>query len=150
MHNLRLIPVFALALLSSLHDLAFAQTQQPEPPPPTTPTAPPTQTESSSAKKSSAKHQRDFLIKGTVFTQEGLSYPGAQLRIRKTGEKSFRWKDATNSRGEFAIRVVQGSKYEVVASAKGCKEQTKSVDATGNQRVEEIVFHMEREGGKPQ
>lgn len=149
MRSRRLISVFSLAVLFLPPALLFAQTQQPEPNPPTAPTAPPAQTGSSSSKKSQAKHQHDFLIKGTVFTQEGLSYPGAQIRIRKAGTKSFHWQDAANSRGEFAIRVIQGAKYEVVVSAKGCKEQTKSVDATGDQRVGEIVFHMEREGGKP-
>jgi hypothetical protein len=137
-----------LAVLFLSPALLFAQTQQPQPNPPPAPAAPPVQTGSSSSKKSQSKHQHDFLIKGTVFTQEGLSYPGAQIRIRKTGTKSFHWQDAANSRGEFAIRVTQGAKYEVVVSAKGCKEQMKSVDATGDQRVGEVVFHMEREGGK--
>ena len=149
MRSQRLISVFGLAVLFFPPALVFAQTQQPGPPPPTAPTAPPAKTGASSGKKSNSKHQHDFLIKGTVFTQEGLSYPGAQIRIRKAGTKSFHWQDAANSRGEFAIRVIQGAKYEVVVSAKGCKEQTKSVDATGDQRVGEVVFHMEREGGKP-
>ena len=148
MRGQRLLSVFGLAVLSLPPAVLFAQTQQPEPNPPAAPTAPPAQTGSSSSKKSQLKHQHDFLIKGTVFTQEGLSYPGAQIRIRRAGTKSFHWQDAANSRGEFAIRVIQGAKYEVVVNAKGCKEQTKSVDATGDQRVGEVVFHMEREGGK--
>src|SRR5262245_27169281 len=132
--------IFGLAVLS-LPALAFAQTQQPEPPP-----APPTQTESSSGKKNHSKHQHDFLIKGTVFTQEGRSYAAAEIQIRKAGAKSVHWQGEDTSRGEFAIRVVQGAKYEVVVIAKGCKEQMKSVDATGSERIEEMVFHMEREG----
>jgi hypothetical protein len=148
MRSQRLLSVFGLAVLF-LPPALLSQTQQPEPNPPTAPTAPPAQTGSSSSKKPQSKHQHDFLIKGTVFTQEGMSYPGAQIRIRKAGTKSFHWQDAANSRGEFAIRVIQGAKYEVVVSAKGCKEQRKSVDATGDQRVGEVVFHMQREGGKP-
>lgn len=105
--------------------------------------------ESSTKKKPNGKHQHDFLIKGTVFTQEGLSFAGAQIQIRKAGQKSFHWRDVANSRGEFAIRVVQGAKYEVIVSGKGSKQQAKTVDATGNDRVEEIVFHMERGGTKP-
>jgi len=107
------------------------------------------QAESTNKKKPSSKHQHDFLIKGTVFTQEGLSFAGAQVQIRKTGQKSYHWKDVANSRGEFAIRVVQGAQYEVSVSGKGNKEQKKTVDATGSERVEELVFHMEREGSKP-
>ena len=107
------------------------------------------QPDSTSKKKQSPKHQHDFLIKGTVFTQEGLSFAGAQIQIRKAGQKSYRWRDLANSRGEFAIRVVQGAQYEVSVSGKGSKEQKKTVDATGSERVEELVFHMEREGSKP-
>ncbi|HLZ13349.1 MAG TPA: carboxypeptidase-like regulatory domain-containing protein [Candidatus Acidoferrum sp.] len=116
---------------------------QPAPAPQTVPA------ESTNKKKSSSRHQHDFLIKGTVFTEEGLSFAGARIQIRKAGQKSYRWKDVANSRGEFAIRVVQGAQYEVSVSGKGSAEQKKTVDATGSDRVEELVFHMEREGSKP-
>lgn len=125
-----------------------AAAQSPQPPPPAPQTQAPA-AESSTKKKPSGKHQHDFLIKGTVFTQEGLSFADARIQIRRAGEKSFHWKDEANSRGEFAIRVVQGSKYEVIVSAKGYKDQLKPVDATGSERIEELVFHMEREGSKP-
>ena len=125
-----------------------AAAQSPQPPPPAPQTQAPA-AESSTKKKPSGKHQHDFLIKGTVFTQEGLSFAGARIQIRRAGEKSFHWKDEANSRGEFAIRVVQGSKYEVIVSAKGYKDQLKPADATGSERIEELVFHMEREGNKP-
>jgi hypothetical protein len=144
MRSLRSISVFGSAVLF-LPAMIAAQTPQASPPA----GAPPAQSESSSNKKPNPKHQHDFLIKGTVFTQEGLSFAGARIRIRRAGEKSFHWQDDANSRGEFAIRVVQGAHYEVVVSAKGCKEQKKPVDATGSERIEEVVFHMEREGCKP-
>ncbi len=143
------ITVFGSAVLL-LPGFAFAQPQQTPPPEPqTSPAAPPTSAESSNKKKSSSRHQHDFLIKGTVFTPEGLSFAGARIRIRKAGDKSFHWQDVANSRGEFAIRVVQGAQYEVVVDARGCKEQKKPVDTTGNERIEDVVFHMEREGSKP-
>jgi carboxypeptidase family protein len=145
MRGQRLIAIFSLAVLS-LPGSTIGQTQQPPPPPP--PTEAP-QADSSSGKKSPTRHQHDFLIKGTVFTPEGLSFAGAQIRIRKAGAKSFHWQSEANSRGEFAIRVVQGEKYEVVVSAKGFKPQAKAADATGSERTEEMVFHMERLGGKP-
>src|SRR5258707_15642826 len=75
--------------------------------PPSTQSPPDTRTpqsESTNKKKTSSKHARDFLIKGTVFTQDGLSFAGAQISIRKAGQKSHHWKDVANSRGEFAIR----------------------------------------------
>lgn len=141
----RFFLIFGITLLLAALQ-AGAQLPQPSSPAPEAQTS---AAESSTKKKPNGKHQHDFLIKGTVFTQEGLSFVGARIQIRKAGEKSFRWKELANSRGEFAIRVVQGSKYDVVVSAKGCKDQQKTVDATGSDRMEEMVFHMEREGSKP-
>src|SRR5215475_2821657 len=111
MRSLRSISVVGSAVLF-LPAIVVAQTQKAPPPP----GASSVQTESSSNKKPNPKHQHDFLIKGTVFTQEGLSFAGAHIRIRKAGEKSFHWQDDANSRGEFAIRVTQGAHYEVVVS----------------------------------
>lgn len=145
----RWISILGLAVLL-LPRFAFAQSQQSPPPPPNPPsTASPATAESSNKKKPTSRHQHDFLIRGTVFTQEGLSLAGARIRIRKVGDKSFHWQDVANSRGEFAIRVVQGAQYEIVVDAKGCKEQKKPVDATRSERIEDVVFHMEREGSKP-
>jgi len=143
----RRICVFCLGLFFQ-PAFAFAQSQQHAPPPQDAPSAPRTSAESSNKKKTSSRHQHDFLIKGTVFTQEGLSLAGARIRIRKEGEKSFRWHDEANSRGEFAIRVIQGAQYEVVVDARGFKELLKQVDATGSDRVQEVVFRMEQEGSK--
>lgn len=145
MFNRRLILAICAALLPPVIGVN-AQLPQPAPP---APESKPAAAESTSKNKPSGKHQHDFLIKGTVFTQEGLSFAGARIQIRKAGDKRFHWQDSVNSRGEFAIRVIQGAKYEVVVTGKGSKDQTKTVDATGSERVEELVFHMEREGNKP-
>jgi hypothetical protein len=75
-------------------------------------------------------HKDDFLIRGTVFDDKALSLPGVELRIHRTSEKKYRWETYTNSRGEFAVRVPQGSQYELVVRAKGFAEQKKTVDAT--------------------
>jgi hypothetical protein len=145
MRDRRLISIFGLAVLL-LAAGVFGQAQQPPP----APLAPPAQADSSSSKKSLSQHQHDFLVKGSVFTPEGLGFAGVEIRIRKTGAKSFHWQSQANSRGEFAIRVLQGSTYEVFVRAKGFKEQMKPADARGSDRIEEMVFHMEREGSKPQ
>lgn len=140
--------VFCLGLFFQ-PSFVFAQSQQPAPPQQSAPsTQAPLTPESTSKQKNPSRHQHDFLIKGTVFTQEGLSFAGARIRIRKTGDKSFRWHNEANSRGEFAIRVIQGAQYEVVVDGKGFKEQLKQVDATGSDRVQEVVFRLEREAGK--
>jgi len=136
----------AVVILLFCPVLIFPQDSQPALPVPSAPSAQP---DSTGKKKQSSRHQHDFLIKGTVFTQEGLSFAGAQIQIRKAGQKSYRWREVANSRGEFAVRVVQGAQYEVSVSGKGSREQKRTVDATGSERVEELVFHMEREGSKP-
>ena len=92
-------------------------------------------------------HANDFLIRGTVFTESGLSFPGVQLRIRRTSEKKFRWESYTNSRGDFAIRVPQGSEYEVVVHEKHFVDQKRTLDAKSGEREQPIVFRMEPEAG---
>ncbi|HEY6268457.1 MAG TPA: carboxypeptidase-like regulatory domain-containing protein [Candidatus Acidoferrum sp.] len=84
-----------------------------------------------------------------MFTEKALSFPGAQLRIRKAGEKKFRWESYTNSRGEFAVRVPQGSDYEMVVRAKGYAEQTRTIDSKNGASEENMVFRMQlTSGGK--
>src|SRR5882762_10386619 len=53
------------------------------------------QSSSSANGRQKYSHANDFLIRGTVFTDKALSFPGVQLRIRRTGEKKFRWEDQT-------------------------------------------------------
>jgi hypothetical protein len=100
---------------------------------------------SSSAKTGRQKysHANDFLIRGTVFTEKTLSFPGVQLRIRRAGEKKFRWEDRTNSRGEFAMRVPQGTQYEMVVHAKGFADQAKTIDARSGSAENNVIFRME-------
>lgn len=113
-------------------------------PPPQTALA--SQTESSSSAKNGKQkysHANDFLIRGTVFTDKALSFPGVQLRLRRSGEKKFRWEDQTNSRGEFAIRVPQGTEYEMVVRVKGFADQTRTIDARTGSGENNVVFRME-------
>src|SRR6266446_7016202 len=108
--------------------------------------APASQPQSSSSAKSGKQkysHANDFLIRGTVFTDKSLSFPAVQLRIRRAGEKKFRWEDQTNSRGEFAIRVPQGAQYEMVVRAKNFAEQIRTIDARTGSGENNVVFRME-------
>src|SRR5258708_20816841 len=94
-------------------------------------------------------HVNDFLIRGTVFTDKALSFPGVELRIRRAGEKKFRWESYTNYRGEFAVRVPQGSDYEMVVRAKGFAEQTRLINTKTGVKEESLVFRMQpATGGK--
>jgi len=92
--------------------------------------------------KKKYSHVNDFLIRGSVFNEQALSFPDVELRIRKEGEKKYRWETYTNSRGEFAVRVPQGSNYEILVHAKGYADQTRSIDAKGAGN-ESVVFRMQ-------
>jgi len=70
-----------------------------------------------------------------------------RLRIRVAGEKKFRWESYTNSRGEFAVRVPQGSNYEMVIHAKGFADQTRTIDAKTGGNEESMVFRMQPAAG---
>jgi hypothetical protein len=115
-----------------------------DPPPPNSPA----QAQDSAAKadkpgKKKYSHADDFLIRGTVFNEKALSFPGVELRFRKEGQKKYRWDAYTNSRGEFAVRVPQGAKYEILVHRKGFVDQARTIDAQGSGNEENVVFRME-------
>jgi hypothetical protein len=147
---MRWIAVVCTAALFSSSTKAFFQTQQPIPPPPSAATVGQTPaTIPNNPAKTNHGHANDFLIRGTVFNDKALSFPGVQLRIRRVGEKKFRWEIYTNSRGEFAVRVPQGSEYEMVVRAKGFVEQKRTIDAKSGDNEETIAFRLEpATGGK--
>jgi hypothetical protein len=111
------------------------------------PAAPPSPAPDSSSKEKPDKkkysHLNDFLIRGTVFNERALSFPEVELRLRKEGEKKYKWQTYTNSRGEFAVRVPQGSNYEILVHMKGFVDQTKTVEAKGGGNLETVVFRMQ-------
>jgi hypothetical protein len=115
------------------------------------PTTEPQSSSSANRGKQKYSHANDFLIRGTVFTDKALAFPGVQLRIRRAGEKKFRWQDSTNSRGEFAIRVPPGTQYEMVVHVKSFADQTRSIDARTGSGENNVVFRMEpAKGGRRQ
>jgi hypothetical protein len=140
----------SLALLAGLALFCSAalSAQDPAPPVAQQPTPTPESTSKQNSGQPAGRHSNDFLVRGTVFTEEGLALPGAELRIRCTAEKKFRWETMTNSRGDFAIRVKMGSDYEVIVRAKGYREQSLSVDAKTGDRFKDLVFRMPHQGGK--
>jgi Carboxypeptidase regulatory-like domain len=108
-----------------------------QPPPPAAPASPSSGEPSAADKGTSSSKPKSrgipsFLIIGTVFNEHALSFPGAQVRIRRRGEKRFVWEAYTDSRGEFAARVPPGYEYEVVVHVKKYEDQTQNVDAKGD------------------
>jgi hypothetical protein len=126
---------------------ALLGAQEPPPPPPQEP--PPSQAPApQKPQKQKYSHANDFLVIGTIFDPKGYAFPGVELRIRRSTEKKYRWDSYTNSRGEFAVRVPQGSDYEMVIHAKGFTDQTRALDAKTGVSEARIVFHMESAGGE--
>jgi hypothetical protein len=82
-----------------------------------------------------------FLIFGTVFEESGFLLPGAEIQVRRAGEKKVRWRQISDRRGEFAVRVPPGAEYELAVKAKGYEEQSRKIDArTGNR--EDLIIRM--------
>ena len=146
------LPIFQTTVLAgaliSFAGLLRAQEPAQTPPTPQQPAAAAGAESSSKQAQNKSEHANDFLVRGTVFTPEGMALPGAELHIRRASEKKFRWNDAADSRGEFAIRVKMGADYEVVARAKGYQEQSVPVNASTGERFKDLVFHMQRRTGK--
>jgi hypothetical protein len=121
--------------------------QQPIPPtPPAAQQAPAAAPPAAPAQESSSKHKSKippFLIIGTVFNERALAFPGVQVKIRRKGEKKFRYDTYTNSRGEFAIRVPDGIQYEVIVRQKNYKEQSQLVEANMADVQKRLTFKLE-------
>jgi Carboxypeptidase regulatory-like domain len=121
--------------------------QQPVPlPPATSPEAPAPPAAPSQDSSSTNKHKSKippFLILGTVFNERALAFPGVQVKIRRKGEKKFRYEMYTNSRGEFAIRVPDGIEYEVVVRQKNYQDQSQIVAANMADVQKRLTFKLE-------
>jgi hypothetical protein len=147
MKSPRWVVVAGMASVLICLPAVLSQAQEAAPPPPQ---APPASQTPATAKPQKQKysHANDFLIIGTVFDPKGYAFSGAELRIRRSNEKKYRWESYTNSRGEFAVRVPQGSDYEMVIRAKGFTNQTRALDAKTGVSEARIVFRMEPAAGE--
>ena len=125
--------------------LAAAQQPVPSPGPPTgAPAAPPVAPAQESSSTNTHKSKiPPFLILGTVFNEHALAFPGVEVKIRRKGEKKFRYDTYTNSRGEFAIRVPDGIEYEVIIREKNYKEQAQLVTANMSDVQKRLSFKLE-------
>ncbi len=122
---------------------AASETEAQEAPSPVPAAAAPDSSSKEKPNKKKYSHANDFLIRGTVFNEKALSFPDVELRLRKEGEKKYKWETYTNSRGEFAVRVPEGSNYEILVHVKGFADQTKTVEAKGGGNEESVVFRMQ-------
>ena len=65
------------------------------------------------------------------------------MKIRRRGEKKYRYEIYTNSRGEFAIRVPDGIEYEVVVRQKNYQDQSQIVAANLADVQKRLTFKLE-------
>jgi len=98
---------------------------------------------SGNKKKSDSRAQEPYaIVAGTVFRDDGLALPGADVRLTATPEGSAEpggkpLRAASDARGEFAFRVPAAPmRYAVSASAKGFERQEKTVSVQGDERAE--------------
>ena len=146
MNRLRKGHLVCMGLLFLSPAVELRATQQP---PPASASSPTQDSASQNGKSGKEKysHANDFLIRGTVFNEKALSFPGVELRLRKEGQKKYKWETYTNSRGEFAVRVPQGSNYEVLVHVKGFTDQTRTIEAQSGGSEESVVFRMQPDSG---
>jgi hypothetical protein len=111
------------------------------------------------AQNSGGSHAHDFIIFATVLNERGFALFGAQARVRRPGEKKFRWEAVSDHQGELAIRVPPDAEYELTIEARGFQTQTRKIDAKADNRAD-LTIRMElpdgasdgkskRSGGKP-
>jgi hypothetical protein len=84
----------------------------------------------------------EFLIYGNVFTEQGFALPGAEARVRRISEHKQRWEAYSDRRGEFAVGVPRGDRYEIAIKAKGYTPLTRTADARSGNR-QDMVFQMQ-------
>lgn len=101
-------------------------------------------------KKEKGKKAREvFVLTGTVFTQLGYGLPGAQISVRRAGEKKVRGRAVADRRGEFGVRLREAGEYEVTVQAKGYEAQVRKFGAQLGSGTS-FVFRMQpASGGQP-
>lgn len=90
------------------------------------------------------------LLKGTVFTNLGRSFPGVDIRLERADiEEKDRKKSRQEARsdriGEFAFRVSPGpAKYELTFRAKNFEIEKREIEVVANERVAlTVLLHPE-------
>ena len=100
------------------------------------------------ARAAQRKGQPYALIAGTVFQENGLSFPGVQVKLEGKGFQDARQDAKTSFRGEFTFRVSPEPRtYLVTASRKGFRTATVSADVPGEGRVD-VTITLEAESKK--
>jgi len=98
-------------------------------------------------KSKAEQYKESFLLYGNVYTEQGLTLPGANVKVRREDQKKPKWDSSSDDRGEFAIRVPPGPKYEITIKAKGFEPLVRMVDTWQKGDRLDLSFKMQRAGG---
>ena len=105
--------------------------------------------ETKKGKEEGRKQREVFVLTGTIFTEQGYGLPGAQINVRRAGEKRVRGKATADRRGEFGVRLRDAGEYEVTVEAKGYERQVRKFSAQLGSATN-LVFRMQpATGGQP-
>ena len=86
------------------------------------------------------------LIKGTVFTAEGRSFPGAKVTIIRADldakqQKKSRREAVSDRLGEFAFRLAVGpAKFHLTVEATGFPKQERDIEIAGDERADVSII----------
>jgi hypothetical protein len=85
------------------------------------------------------------LIFGTVWDKTGHPVYAVHVRLRRAGEKKFRWEAISDHRGEFGIRVpATKADYVLVPDLKHAKDRLlpeTNIHVEGDERID-IGVHL--------
>jgi len=85
------------------------------------------------------------LIFGTVWSAAGRPVYGVRVKLRRAGEKKFRWEASSDHRGEFGIRVPAAkADYVLVPDVKHAGDRPlpeTAIDVEGDGRID-IGVHL--------
>ena len=82
------------------------------------------------------------ILAGSVFRPPGFALPRASVTVKGLDKgKKKEWKIATDSRGEFVVRVPPGpAEYNVVVTAGGYRTYEKIVNVGADERIDLSVI----------
>jgi hypothetical protein len=106
------------------------------------PQVPERKEEAGKPREGKPKQAETCLAIGTVFTAAGFALPGAEIRVRRQGERKVRWRAQTDRRGEFAVRVPRGAEYVLEVVARGFTAVEHKLDAREADR-QDLVFRLQ-------
>jgi len=84
-----------------------------------------------------------YLITGTVFMKRCFRFRMQRFAFGGPARRNSGGEAHTNSRGEFAVRVPEGSEYEVRVQVKNFKEQSQTVKADAGSVQQQLSFRLE-------